>query len=126
MSRDADVKSARDDAATIGALSDAAREIAAADAGPGPTPAVWHRLQHRLHVVRVGRSPPPWRGLLLAGAGLSAAYALVMVARGVQRARPLSYVVDEGAAEQDGYIRGAGDGESHVRFSDGTHVDLEH
>jgi hypothetical protein len=86
---------------------------------------VWHRLQARR--ARVSR--PPWRGLLVAGAGVAAAIALVLVARGVQRGRPLTYVVAEGAAEQDGYIRGGegqgkGKGGSQVRFSDGTHVDL--
>src|SRR4051794_21855962 len=123
MSRDQrdDVRTARlDDAAIVGALSEAAREAAAEDGGPGPTPAAWHRLQAR----RTRDVRPRWRGLLLAGAGVGAAFALVMVARGVQRARPVSYVVEEGAAEQDGYIRGAGAGESQVRFSDGTHVDL--
>jgi hypothetical protein len=113
-----------DDATLIDALSEAAREAAAGDAGPGPTPAVWHRLQDRMQVGRARRSRPPWRGLLLAGAGLAAACAVLLVARGVQRGRPLSYVVEE-AAEQDGYIRGGGDGASHVRFSDGTHVDLD-
>ena len=126
MSREADMPDHQHDgAAIVDALSLAAREIAAGDAGPGPTPAVWHRLQHRLHAGRARTARPPWRGLLLAGAGVAAAFALVMVARGVQRTRPISYVVEEGAAEQDGYIRGAGDGESQVRYSDGTHVDLE-
>jgi len=131
MSREADMRDPRDQRnqqdndAFVDALSSAAREIAAGDAGPGPTPAVWHRLQRRMHAKRVGSAGPPWRGLLLAGAGVAAAFALAMVARGVQRTRPISYVVEEGAAEQDGYIRGAGDGQSQVRFSDGTHVDLE-
>ncbi|HEY7375802.1 MAG TPA: FecR family protein, partial [Polyangia bacterium] len=126
MSREADMRERQEDDAVVDALSSAAREIAAGDAGPGPTPAVWHRLQHRLHAGRTRTARPPWRGLLLAGAGVAAAFALVMVARGVQRTRPISYVVEQGAAEQDGYIRGAGDGQSQVRFSDGTHVDLEH
>jgi hypothetical protein len=109
-----------DDDVIVGAMADAARQISMEDAGPGPTPAVWHRLQVRR--ARVSR--PPWRGLLVAGAGVAAAIALVMVARDVQRGRPLTYVVAE-AAEQDGYIRG-GEGKdgSQVRFSDGTHVDL--
>src|SRR3954453_16097074 len=117
-----------DDDVIVGAMSDAARRISIEDAGPGPTPAVWHRLQARR--ARVSR--PPWRGLLVAGAGVAAAIALVLVARGVQRGRPLTYVVAEGAAEQDGYIRGGeGQGQgkgngSQVRFSDGTHVDLGH
>jgi len=121
VSRERDVRSRMsDDDVIVGAMADAARRISMEDAGPGPTPAVWHRLQVRR--ARVSR--PPWRGLLVAGAGVAAAIALVMVARGVQRGRPLTYVVAE-AAEQDGYIRG-GEGKdgSQVRFSDGTHVDL--
>ena len=108
-----------EDEVIIGALSQEARQIAVEDAGPGPTPAVWHRLQER----RARRSRPPWRGLLLAGAGMAAAVTLLVVARGVQRARPVTYVVED-AAEQDGYIRGTSNGASQVRFSDGTHVDL--
>src|SRR5436190_3288600 len=69
------------------------------------------------------RSRPPWRGLLLASAGVGAAIALLLVGRGVQRARPLTYVA-QGADEQDGYIRGSADGQSQVQFSDGTHVAL--
>ena len=119
MSREADMPGRTDDQVIIGALSQEARQIAVEDAGPGPTPAVWHRLQER----RARRSRPPWRGLLLAGAGMAAAVTLLVVARGVQRARPVTYVVED-AAEQDGYIRGTSNGVSQVRFSDGTHVDL--
>jgi ferric-dicitrate binding protein FerR (iron transport regulator) len=114
-----DMPGRADDQALIDALSDEARRTAAQDAGPGPTAAAWHRLQAR----RIGRSRPPWRGLLLAGAGVAAAVTLLVVVRGVQRARPVTYVVED-AAEQDGYIRGTGNGPSQVRFSDGTHVDL--
>jgi hypothetical protein len=56
---------------------------------------------------------------------MAAVIALVLVARDVQRGRPVTYVVAAGAAEQDGYIRGGQDG-SRVQFSDGTHVDLGH
>ena len=122
MSREADrpARSRRiDDEVIIDALSREARRSAAEDGGPGPTPAVWHRLQER----RARRSRPPWRGLLLAGAGMAAAVTLLVVARGVQRARPVTYIVED-AAEQDGYIRGTSNGPSQVRFSDGTHVDL--
>ena len=125
MSREADMPGGPDrldridDKLMIDVLSQEARQTAVVDAGPGPTPAVWHRLQER----RALRSRPPWRGLLLAGAGMAAAVTLLVVARGVQRARPVTYVVED-AAEQDGYIRGTSNGASQVRFSDGTHVDL--
>jgi hypothetical protein len=122
MSREADMPGRPDridDEVIVDVLSQEARQLAAGDAGPGPTPAVWHRLQER----RARRSRPPWRGLLLAGAGMAAAVTLLVVARGVQRARPVTYVVED-AAEQDGYIRGTSNGASQVRFSDGTHVDL--
>jgi len=119
MSREADMPGRTDAEVIIGALSHEARRTAVEDAGPGPTPAVWHRLQAH----RARRSRPPWRGLLLAGAGMAAAVTLLVVARGVQLVRPVTYVVED-AAEQDGYIRGASNGASQVRFSDGTHVDL--
>jgi hypothetical protein len=119
VSRKVDVPDRVDDGALIDALAREARRTAAEDAGPGPTPAAWHRLQSR----RALRSRPPWRGLLLAGAGVAAAVTLLVVARGAQRVRPVTYVVAD-AAEQDGYIRGTGRGASQVRFSDGTHVDL--
>jgi hypothetical protein len=109
-----------DDDVIVDAMADAARQIAFEDAGPGPTPAVWHRLQTR----RARGSRPPWRGLLVVSAGAAAVLALVMVGRGVQRGRPLTYVVAD-AVEQDGYIRGGqGKDGSRVQFSDGTHVDL--
>jgi len=124
VSRERDVRSRMsDDDVIVGAMADAARQIAFEDAGPGPTPAVWHRLQTR----RARGSRPPWRGLLVVSAGAAAVLALVMVGRGVQRGRPLTYVVAAGAAEQDGYIRGGqGKDGSRVQFSDGTHVDLGH
>src|SRR6185369_12412975 len=103
------------DAEIVGALSDAARRAAAEAAGSGPTSDVWHRLQLR----RTARSRPPWRSLLVLSAGVTAAIALLLVGRSVQRARPLTYVA-QGADEQDGYIRGSGDGQSQVQFSDGT------
>src|SRR6185436_12681515 len=122
VSRERDVRSRMsDDDVIVDVMADAARQIAFEDAGPGPTPAVWHRLQTR----RARGSRPPWRGLLVVSAGAAAVLALVMVGRGVQRGRPLTYVVAAGAAEQDGYIRGGSDG-SRVQFSDGTHVDLGH
>src|SRR4029077_5896047 len=63
-----------DDHVIVGAMADASREIAGADAGPGPTPAVWHRLQGRMQVGRARSSRPAWRGLLLAGASVAAVF----------------------------------------------------
>jgi len=124
VSRERDVRSRMsDDDVIVDAMADAARQIAFEDAGPGPTPAVWHRLQTR----RARGSRPPWRGLLVVSAGAAAVLALVMVGRDVQRGRPLTYVVAADAVEQDGYIRGGqGKDGSRVQFSDGTHVDLGH
>jgi ferric-dicitrate binding protein FerR (iron transport regulator) len=120
VSRDDD-RRAQADGAVIDVMSDAARRIAADAAGPGPTPAAWHRLQ--LARARVPRRSPR-RGLLLLGAGAAAMLALFIVVRGLQRARPLTYAVGGGAVEQDGYIRRVSDTDSEIRFSDGTRVDL--
>jgi len=126
VSRDDERRAAEDaaddaDDAIIGAMSHAARQLAETDAGPGPTPAVWHRLQMaRARPARRG----PGRGLLLLGAGAAALLAVFIVGRGVQRGRPLTYAVGGGAVEQDGYIRRVSDTDSEVRFSDGTRVDL--
>ena len=99
MSRQDDRRAAEADGAVIGAMSKAARRIAATDAGPGPTPAVWHRLQ-------MARARPPrrshWRGLLLLGAGVATMLALFIVGRGIQRGRPLTYAVGGGAVEHGG------------------------
>ena len=91
MSRERDVRSRMsDDDVIVGAMADAARRIcgrgrgAGTDAGGVAPPAGAAR-------ARVSR--PPWRGLLVAGAGVAAVVALVLVARGVQRGRPLTYVV---------------------------------
>jgi TolA-binding protein len=119
VNRDRDLLPGLEDGAIIDAMSEASRRTATEDAGPGPTPAAWHRLQVR----RARGTRPPWRGLLVAGAGVAAVVALVLVARGVQRGMPVTYAVAEGAAEQDGYIRGGRDG-SRIEFSDGTRVDL--
>ena len=80
MSREGDVpnrlqqvQQVKDDA-LVDALSGAAREIAATDAGPGPTPAVWHRMQSRLHARGARSSRPPWRGLLVMGAMFDTAF----------------------------------------------------
>jgi len=59
MSREADMPGRTDDDIIVDELSQEARQLAALDAGPGPTPAVWHRLQHRLQERRARRSRPP-------------------------------------------------------------------
>jgi hypothetical protein len=53
-----------------------------------------------------------------------AAVAVVLGVRVARSPRPLTYAVGQGAAEQDGYIRGVGAAGSNVRFSDGTRIDL--
>jgi hypothetical protein len=103
----------------LAALSETARTIAAEDAGPGPTPAAWHRLQAmRARPARAGRGR--W---LLPAAALAAA-AVFGGVKLAQRPRPLTYAVGDGAAEQDGYIRGGAAAGADVRFSDGTRVAL--
>ena len=106
----------------LGALSEAARLTAIDEAGPGPTPAVWHRLQ------AVRRRPMRWRvaRLTFMAAGLAAAVGAVAIVGVSRRQRPLTYAIAQGAgepaAEQDGYIRGVGREGTEVRFSDGTRV----
>src|SRR6185312_6115663 len=80
VKRQRDLTGGLDDGAIVDALSEAARRTAIEDAGPGPTPAAWHRLQTR----RARGTVPPWRGLLVAGAGVAAVVALVLVVRGVR------------------------------------------
>ena len=106
----------------LGVLSEAARLTAIDEAGPGPTPAVWHRLQ------AARRRPMRWRALRLTfvAAGLAAAVGAVAIVGAARRQRPLTYAIATAAsgpaAEQDGYIRGVGKAGTEVRFSDGTRV----
>ena len=105
----------------LAVLSEAARQTAAEAAGPGPTPAVWHRLQ----AVR-GRPPRRRRApLFLIAVGAAAVLAVVIGVRAARQPRPLTYAVGQGAAEHDGYIRGVDASGTDVRFSDGTRVDLQ-
>ena len=95
----------------------------------GPRPRTRGRGRRRpsgtgCRCVARARSRPPWRGLLLAGAGVAAVVTLVVVARGVQRARPLTYVGGGRRASRTATSVATSDGASQVRFSDGTHVDL--
>jgi hypothetical protein len=140
------------DAAILEPLSRAARRTAAQDAGPGPTPAVWHRLQARRAKPPGRRTGPLWLGAAVAVAAGAAFY----VVPRVQHGRPLSYEVvqgdpapnaerrglTEGQAPEapparvapavtagtqvlsDSYIRGVGADGTRVRFSDGTRIDL--
>ena len=106
----------------LAVLSEAARQTAADAAGPGPTPAVWHRLQ-ALRARPPGR--PRGRLFILSVGAMAAALALVVGVRAIRQPRPLTYVVGQGAAEQDGYIRGVGEAATEVRFSDGTRIHLQ-
>jgi hypothetical protein len=106
----------------LAVLSEAARQTAADAAGPGPTPAVWHRLQ-ALRARPPGR--PRGRLFVLSVGAMAAALALVVGVRAIRQPRPLTYVVGQGAAEQDGYIRGVGEAATEVRFSDGTRIHLQ-
>ncbi len=141
------------DAAILDPLSRAARRTAAQDAGPGPTPAVWHRLQTRRAKPPARRTGPLWLGAAVAVAAGAAFYIVPHVRHG----RPLSYevvqgdpapngqrrgVAEGGAPEappparvapivtagtqvlSDSYIRGVGADGTQVRFSDGTRIDL--
>jgi hypothetical protein len=110
----------------LAALSEAARLTAIDEAGPGPTPAVWHRLQ------AARWRPMRWRAVRLSfvAAGLAAAVGAVVVVGVARRQRPLTYAIAQGAAEpaaeqygkDDGYIRGVGKTGTEVRFSDGTRI----
>ncbi len=104
----------------IGSLSEAARRQAAEDAGPGPTPAAWHRLQ----VARDGSARPSFRRWLPVAAAALAA--LVVGGYQLWRTRPLTYTVIGSVVEPGGYIRGGAAEGADVRFSDGTRIALDH
>jgi ferric-dicitrate binding protein FerR (iron transport regulator) len=117
-------------------LSEAARRVASAEAGPGPTPAVWHRLQaRREQLAGPVRGPVRFNRWLVASAVAAAAIAVIAIPRLLHRPRPLTYEVAQAEAgagadapgdqARDGYIRGVGDEGTNVRFSDGTKVALQ-
>jgi hypothetical protein len=115
----------------VALFSEAASQVAADDVGPGPTPAVWHRLQARRATLAAPAEAAPARRFgrrtIWAGAALAAALGGVIVFAGVRRVgngRPLTYTVGGTAAQQEGYIRGVGVAGAEVRFSDGTRVGL--
>ncbi len=111
----------------LAALSEEARRQAAADAAELPRPGAWHRLEERRAAPRA-RGLRWWRGSVVLGAAASAA--LVLLGFGVfgvhawRSGRALTYDVGGGAVEESGYIRGAAETGSAVRFSDGTRVNL--
>ena len=113
-----------DDDALIAALSEEARRVAEADAGGQPGPGAWHRLAaRRAEPSRHDRRWWPWRAGV-AAAACAAVVGVVLGVHGLRSGRALSYDVGGGAVEESGYIRGAGNAEAAVRFSDGTRIDL--
>src|SRR5580692_5912289 len=108
----------------LSALSEEARRQAATDAADLPRPGAWHRLEQR----RAAPRAPGFRwwttGIAL---GVAACAAFVLLGWGVhgwRAGRTLTYDVGGGAIEESGYIRGAAETGSAVRFSDGTRIDL--
>ena len=104
-------------------LSAAARAIAEkdADAGARPGREGWHRLQQardRARTSSLGRRR--WAAPAVAAAAL----ALVLGASLARRPRPLTYVVDGGRVEANGYVTNTGDAPTELRFSDDTRVRL--
>jgi ferric-dicitrate binding protein FerR (iron transport regulator) len=92
MSADRDTDLDPIDAAILAPLAKAARRNAAQEAGPGPTPAVWHRLQLRRAAQSSVRRPRAlWLGVA-ATAVAAAGIGLYVVPR-VQQGRPLTYAV---------------------------------
>jgi ferric-dicitrate binding protein FerR (iron transport regulator) len=113
-----------DDDALIAALSEEARRVAQADAAGQPEPGAWHRLAaRRAPPVRRDRRWWPARPGLTAAA-CAALVGVILGVHGLRSGRALSYDVGGGAVEESGYIRGAGNAEAAVRFSDGTRIDL--
>ncbi len=100
-------------------LSEAARVDADADVGAGPAPEAWHRLRQARGRDR-GRAAGPRRWTLpaVAAAGL----ALALGGWWVRRPRPLTYVVNGGQVEANGYVTSVGAAPTALRFSDGTRV----
>jgi hypothetical protein len=109
----------------LSAISAEARRQAAADAAELPRPGAWHRLEQRRAAPRERlRGAHWWTARLVLG---GACAALVLLGFGVhswRSGRALTYDVGGGAVAESGYIRGAAETGSAVRFSDGTRVDL--
>jgi ferric-dicitrate binding protein FerR (iron transport regulator) len=104
----------------VARLSEAARDAAGADAA-GPAPEAWHRLQRARERDRDReRSVRRWGQPALVAAGL----ALVVAGVLARRPRPLTYVVNGGQAEANGYVTRAGAAPTELRFSEGTRVRL--
>jgi hypothetical protein len=98
-------------------LTAAAQRVASDDAGAGPPPEHWHRLKDRRERSKLLRR---WAVPTLA----LAVVALAIGGALAKRARPLTYVVDGGRVEANGYVSSAGAGATALRFSDGTRVVL--
>jgi ferric-dicitrate binding protein FerR (iron transport regulator) len=106
-------------------LSEAARAVAREDADAGAAraaqsefgPEAWHRLQRERASALARRR---WTRPAAVAAGL----ALVLGAWLARRPRPLTYVVDGGHVEANGYVTNAGDATTELRFSDDTRVRL--
>ncbi len=96
-------------------LTAAARRIAGEDGGAGPAPEVWHRLRERRERSSRRRR---WALPTLAAAGIAVVVGVTLA----KRARPLTYVVDGGRVEANGYVSSASAAGTELRFSDGTRV----
>jgi ferric-dicitrate binding protein FerR (iron transport regulator) len=107
------------DEALLAPLAEAARRLADADAGTGPRPEAWHRLRQERELARAG-GRRRWTLPAVAAAGLALALGGVFA----RRPRPLTYVVNDGAVEANGYVARAGAAPTELRFSDGTRVQL--
>ena len=107
------------DEALLEPLAEAARRLADADAGAGPRPEAWHRLRQGRELARA-RGRRRWTLPAVAAAGLALALGGIFA----RRPRPLTYVVNDGAVEANGYVARAGAAPTELRFSDGTRVQL--
>jgi hypothetical protein len=117
MSREDEAK----DQALLMPLSEAARRVAAEDAGAGPAPEAWHRLrQARDRGPTRAVTARRWALTVVAAVGLS----LVVGGWVARHPRPLTFVVSGGQVEANGYVLSAGPAATELRFSDGTRVRL--
>jgi ferric-dicitrate binding protein FerR (iron transport regulator) len=115
------------DEALLAPLGEAARRFAEADSGAGPRPEAWHRLR-QARDRRLARTKDRRRWTLpavaVAGLALALTFALTFGGTLARRPRPLTYVVNDGAVEANGYVARVGAAPTELRFSDGTRVQL--